>query len=56
MVQQNLDLTSPQFNELLDLTNQLQQPKLKIYLKFTSIERTEIKSRDEYCCRHSHRL
>ena len=30
----------PLFNELLDLTNQFQQSKLKIYLKFTSILRT----------------
>ena len=27
----------PQFNKLLDLINRFQQPKLKIYLKFTSI-------------------
>ena len=27
----------PRFNKLLDLTNRFRQPKLKIYLKVTSI-------------------
>ena len=29
--------TEPRFNELLDLTNRFRQPKLRIYLQFTSI-------------------
>ena len=47
--------TEPRFNKFLDLKNQFQQPKLKIYLKCTLVYRTEVKSSDEYCCRHSHR-
>ena len=31
-MEQNLDLTNLDFNELLDLANRFRQPKLKIYL------------------------